>query len=414
MTGRQQRTIPRNQLIQISPWKRLASSGLYLVAMCLRLLNGWRKENPRRVLVLEPVGLGDMVGFTPLIRELLAREYEVVICSKPEWRALYPDQPRQTWIDVRLPWTSHNERVKYQLGLYFKDPTRGDLRRMRAAAPGAIGIDTRGDIRSVILLYWAGCRRVISLSNYLGSDLTMWPIAAEIIPFDNQVRRWELNVQFLRALDPYFNPIHVDPPRLHHLINKFPRPRVGLMPIAPWAGKLWPRDRWIAVAGHLQEKGWEVVGLCGPKQTESGRAQLGPNIPMIECGSVESWSREFNQCAFVITIDSGPMHLADAMDVPVIALFGQGKLPLWAPSGQDSIVLAHQDDPDFYVCHMLDEYIPLGQKFMNRITVEEVLAAANSIIEKLEIKNVVTFANPSESPRKVSKPGAQLGYQGNY
>ena len=125
-------------------------------------------------------------------------------------------------------------------------------------------------------------------------------------------------------------------------------------------------------------RGWELIGLCGPNQSQKAAEQLGPEVPLAECASLESWAREFNQCAFVITVDSGPMHFADALELPVIALFGQGKLPLWAPSGKQSVHLSHQDDPDFYVCHPIDQNIPLGQKFMNRITVEEVLAAAAS------------------------------------
>jgi ADP-heptose:LPS heptosyltransferase len=73
------------------------------------------------------------------------------------------------------------------------------------------------------------------------------------------------------------------------------------------------------------------------------------------------------------------MHLAEAIDIPVIALYGQGKLPLWAPSGPHSVVIAHQNDPDFFVCHPIDENTHLGQKFMDKITVEEVLAAAEKI-----------------------------------
>src|SRR5690606_18110846 len=104
--------------------------------------------------------------------------------------------------DLRLPWASHNEQIKYRLGLYRQEPARGDLRRFREMGKGAVGVDTRGDIRSVLLLYWAGCKRVISLSNYLGSDLPMSPLAAEIVPFNNDLRRWELNASFLSALDP--------------------------------------------------------------------------------------------------------------------------------------------------------------------------------------------------------------------
>jgi len=107
---------------------------------------------------------------------------------------------------------------------------------------------------------------------------------------------------------------------------------------------------------------------------------VGSDIPLIECGSIQSWAKEFNQCAFVITVDSGPMHLADALDVPVIALFGQGKLPLWAPSARCSVALAHRDE-EFFVCHPIVANTHLGQKYMNKITVEEVLAAADQVTQ---------------------------------
>jgi hypothetical protein len=373
-------SIPPNELIHIGRSKRLASSIFYLAASAWRAHARLRRSNPRRVLVLEPVGLGDMISFEPLVRELLAREYEVILCSKPEWRPLFSEMRNQTWLDMRLPWASHNEKIKYQLGLYFQEPASGDLKGMRSAAAGATGIDTRGDIRSVLLLYWAGCRRVISLSNYLGGDLQMWPTAAEIVPFDNNVRRWELNVRFLHALDPSISLERIAPPRLDHLIAKVPGRRVGLMPIAPWAGKLWPPERWKELAACLKQEGWEVIGYCGPKQSARAQEQLGAEIEVRECGSIAQWAKEFNQCALVISLDSGPMHLADALDVPVIALFGQGKLPLWAPSGARSRVIAHRD-AEFFVCHPIDANIGLGQKYMNRIPAAEVLRAAKEILK---------------------------------
>jgi hypothetical protein len=375
--------IPANELIHIGRGKRLASSVFYSLAALWRARARWRHSNSRRILVLEPVGLGDMISFEPLVRELLRREYEVILCSKPEWRPLFPDRPNQQWLNMRLPWASHNEKIKYRLGLYFQEPARGDLSAMRKAASGATGIDTRGDIRSVLLLYWAGCSRVISLSNYLGSDVRMWPSAAEIVPFDNGIRRWELNARFLARLDPSADLGCVTSPRLDHLISKRPARRVGLMPIAPWAGKLWPAERWKSIAAALVADGWEVVAYCGPKQSERARQQVGGDVPVIECGSIEGWAREFNGCSLVISLDSGPMHLADALDVPVIALFGQGKLPLWAPSGKLSRVIAHRDS-EFFVCHPVDANTVLGQKYMNKISEREVIDAAREILAELE------------------------------
>ncbi len=370
--------VPPNEIIHIGSRKRLLSLVLYFAAVVLRLLNQFRRARPQRVLVLEPVGLGDLISFDPLVRELLARNYEVVLCAPPQWRPLLAAKPGQIWCDLRLPYASHNEKVKYQLGLYFQEPVRGDLRRMRELGPGSIGIDTRGDIRSVLLLYWAGCKRVISLSCYLGSDLPMSSLVAELIPFDNSLRRWEVNASFLRALDPAADLRRVAPPRLYHLIARAPKRRVGFVPIAPWAGKLWPRERWQAVAQSLRADGWEVLAFAGPGQAAAARGQVGDDIPVIECPSIQKWADEFNQVAFVVTVDSGPMHLADALGVPVIALFGQGKLPLWAPSAEGSVAMAHRD-ADFFVCHPIVANTGLGQKYMNMITAEEVLAAVRGL-----------------------------------
>src|SRR5688500_10144664 len=191
--------IPSHQIMRISSYKRIAGLVLSLFAIFLRLLNTFRKSNPHRVVVLEPVGLGDIITFIPLIDALLARDKEVIIGSKPEWRPLFPDRARQIWINTRVPWATHNEKTKYQVNRYFKEPTRGDIKQLRRVASGTLGIETRGDVRSVILLYLAGCKRVISLSSYLGSELRISPLVAEIIPFDNTIRRWILNARFLHA-----------------------------------------------------------------------------------------------------------------------------------------------------------------------------------------------------------------------
>ncbi len=155
----------------------------------------------------------------------------------------------------------------------------------------------------------------------------------------------------------------------------------GLIPIAPWPGKWWNSRNWIELGKSLAADRWQPVGLCGPGQSQSARLQLGNEIEIRECLSVDQWSLNLQSCAFVITVDSGPMHLADALGVPVIALFGQGKLPLWAPSGPKSRVITHQDDPDFFLCHPIEKNAHWGRKFMSRICVAEVLSAVKGLGE---------------------------------
>ena len=155
------------------------------------------------------------------------------------------------------------------------------------------------------------------------------------------------------------------------------------MPIAPWPGKWWQPARWASVISTLRERGYEVVALCGPGQSALTSGQLHSEVSIHECGSVAEWSRELAQLNLLVTLDSGPMHLAEAVGTPVVALFGQGLLPLWAPSHPGSEIVTHQGDADFRVCLPAGANIANGQEFMRRISVEEVLEAVARALARL-------------------------------
>lgn len=372
-------SVPENKRTIHLGWKKkLLGSAMMGCAGLLRARNALTSPPAANaVLVLEPFGLGDMISFEPLISEIHRRGWEARVCARKEWQVLFPKENVPAWLHPEIPWTTYDSKKKYRLSDYWAPPFRGFLQRLQQLGRGAIGLDTRGDVRSVILLYLAGCRRVISLGNYLGADLSMLPIAAQVVPGRDDFRRWQINLLFLRALG-FDLPGEPRPPRFSHLIRQHGTTRrVILNPIAPWEGKWWDREKWIELTGELRKRGWEPVAYCGPKQTPSAERELGGSVPITECNSIEMWIAELQKCAFVITVDSGPMHLADGLGVPVIALFGQGKLPLWAPSGPRSAVITHQDDPDFQLCHPIDTNTPLGRKFMTRITVSEVLQAVD-------------------------------------
>jgi ADP-heptose:LPS heptosyltransferase len=279
-----------------------------------------------------------------------------------------------------LPWATHEEKAKYRLSAYFAPEFRQFLRRFRSAARGGIGVDTRGDIRGVIALYLAGCPRVASLSHYLGSDVAVPAFAARVIPFDADCRRWEMNARFLEMLDAGGVAGRIAPPSFPHLAGSARAGQVaGLVAVAPWTGKLWVPERWSELIAALREVGFEAVSFCGPGQETLAREQTG-GVPTTFCRSIEDWARTLSRCRLVVTLDTGPMHLADALGVPVIALFGTGLLPLWAPSSGQSVVISHQDAPDFAVCQPVEENTGLGRKFMGRISSGEVIEAARAVL----------------------------------
>lgn len=366
-------------LIPVRPVRRMIGSCLNVLATGLRLFNRLQPLNDERILVVDPVGLGDIITCEPLIRQLLKGSEEIIVCSKQAFKELFPPHPRLRWASLHLPFGSPDEKQKYLLKNYVSDPFRSEIQALKGIAPGATALELRGDIRCVLLLYALGCRRVISLSNYLGSNSHLWSTAVERVPFNHNVKRWELNLQFYSKLKTVPVP-KTESPHFDHLIKKVENRRICFMPMAPWPGKLWQKESWQKLGSTFRSEKYEVTVLCGPKQTEATRAEVGPDLPIVECGSMAAWISELNRCSCLISVDSGPMHLADALRVPLVALFGQGKLPLWAPSSKTSRYLHHQDDPDFQICQPIFKNIPLGREFMNRITTSEVLRAAREVM----------------------------------
>ena len=108
-----------------------------------------------------------------------------------------------------------------------------------------------------------------------------------------------------------------------------------------------------------------------------------------ECTTIESWIRFLSEIDLLVALDSGPMHLADALGVPLIALFGPGQLPMWAPSGKFARVLHHQEPPHFRPIHQIEGNERLGEALMEKITVEEVFDCIQNLVYDLKIAHSV-------------------------
>lgn len=367
---------PNPQLISVGWKRRLGGLGLGMMAGAVSLARRGEPEGKLAV-ILEPFGMGDVISLEPLVRQLRAAGWQVRLAARPAWRGLFPGGQVESWCDFTAPWSRYEPGQKYRLGALFGAELRESRARLREAAAGAVGIDPRGDVRSVHLLWLAGCRQVWSLDRYLGTDLALPKSAASRLPANPKLPRWRLNLSFFTALTE--QPAIEQPPDLRRLVTndagRMER-RVTLVPVAPWRGKLWEPEKWRDLIAGLHARGWQATGLCGPQQTAAARTALGEAIPITECASLPQWVSELARSSLVVTLDTGPMHLAAALGVPLVALFGQGLLPLWQPAGERSVVVSHQADADFKPCHPLEENWEQGARFMRRITVAEVLAAA--------------------------------------
>jgi lipopolysaccharide heptosyltransferase II len=110
--------------------------------------------------------------------------------------------------------------------------------------------------------------------------------------------------------------------------------REGPVLMAPgtnWQTKHWNSERFAAVARHLMRMGWDVV-LIGSAQEEGRCRSVAAAAPGIVdlCGrtTLSELAALIQRSAACVTNDSGPMHLAVALDRPVVSIFGPTD-PLW-------------------------------------------------------------------------------------
>lgn len=101
-------------------------------------------------------------------------------------------------------------------------------------------------------------------------------------------------------------------------------PRIALLPCSRWATKNWPVEHFIEAArGLANDARLFVFGAPGDAETCRRITGQVPGI-LNRCGqtSVMELGGYLSAMDLVITVDSGPMHIAAATGTPVLALFG--------------------------------------------------------------------------------------------
>ncbi len=156
-------------------------------------------------------------------------------------------------------------------------------------------------------------------------------------------------------------------------------------PTASCPSKTWPAERFAEVADRLiQRYGFKAIIVSGPADFQKAQAVIknmhAQVLDLTGKTSISQLVSLLRRSDLLISTDSGPMHLASALGVPLIAIFGRsqaGLSPLrWGPVGEKcrvlyktagcTVCLAHNCRQDF-AC-------------LKATSVEDVLKAAEEIL----------------------------------
>ncbi len=103
--------------------------------------------------------------------------------------------------------------------------------------------------------------------------------------------------------------------------------------------KNWPVERFVEVIRRLRAQGTGVVAVVGEADVEAAAvlARDLPDLPLLIGLSLTELAETLSECAAFLGNDSGITHLAAAVGLPVVALFGPSDPDTWAPRGRGAI-----------------------------------------------------------------------------
>ena len=159
---------------------------------------------------------------------------------------------------------------------------------------------------------------------------------------------------------------------------------LGINPGAAFgSAKRWYPDRFADVARQLSRlKKARVVIFGGPGETDIA-AEIeqhlgGVCLNLAGTTTVRGLMALIRKCSLFITNDSGPMHVAAAFGVPLVAIFGSTDHATTSPYTERAVVV--RKDIECAPCKLRE--CPIDHRCMKAVTADDVVSAAEQLLEK--------------------------------
>ena len=110
--------------------------------------------------------------------------------------------------------------------------------------------------------------------------------------------------------------------------------------------KQWPEAHWIALGHALGREGFDIVLTWGTEAERARSTRIAAALPRArvpERAPLDAVARLIAGAQFVVGVDTGLMHLAAALGVPLVAIFAGSKPALTGPVGSGPLAVLGAD-----------------------------------------------------------------------
>ena len=348
-------------------------------------------NTPKKILVLRFSSIGDIVLSTPLLRCLRTRfpQSQIDYVTRREYAELVRSNQNLNYIH------EFDARDGFQ-GL------RALKKRIRSEGYDLL-VDIHGSLRSRYIRAFSGSAHVVSMDKREKERAVLIKLKkdlyGEIVPVS---RRYIEAVEALGVKDDgRGSELHIPDEiqfgvtaRMSALrLNRFEKV-VGLCPSARHATKRWPLERFIELGirtaldldakiflfgGSADAADYEVIAKrIGEKAGADRATNLSGQLSLLQTAAAMDY------CDIIVTNDSGLMHIADARQKNLVAIFGSTVRQFgFFPQGINSIVVENAGLYCRPCSHIGRSSCPEGHfRCMNDIGIEEVFRKTKQLLEK--------------------------------
>jgi len=344
--------------------------------------NKWPDKEPENIIVKMPNWLGDLVMGTPIlhdIRKKWPKAAMTAMCQTnvsqllkfdPNLNDIYSYKKPSGWIhrSQHLNIIETLQKGEYDLGILLTNSFSSAWWFWRANIANRIGF---------------------------ACNLRSW-LLNRAVPFPLKRKSQHLVLTYKALLEPLGIPLSSTPPRLYISlqekqaaetllsscdINLNQQILVGINPGAAYgSAKCWPPERFKQVTERLLQDPRIAIVYFGDQAGAPLVHAICQNfdkrvVNLAGKTSIRELLALIQSCSVFLTNDSGPMHIASALNIPLVAIFGSTSDVQTGPYSGGTVIHKHVECSPCYkrVC-------PIDFRCMKRIEVDEVYHSLQRII----------------------------------
>jgi lipopolysaccharide heptosyltransferase II len=336
-----------------------------------------------KILIIQPSRIGDVVFTIPLLSALRKKYPQAWISWVVDERCA-PVIEGNPDIDEMIVFDRSRISIKYLL----------DLRKRLRSQQFDISIDLHGLFKSALLAWFAGARFKLASASTYGMKELSWMISRQIRPENAEMHCIQRHLAVARYLgcpdekpEYKFSIPETASSNVRSIIKNngidINKPMVVMHPGGGWVSRRWFPERFAQLADRISaELGYQVL-LTGGK--EGGASEKGINETILASAKskvydltglldLKELAALYKMSKMFVGSEAGPMHLATALQIPVVAIIGPTNPFRTGPYG-DKIKIVRQ----LVDCQPCRERNCKKVECMKRIHVEDVFDAVKSV-----------------------------------